>query len=198
MSVAEAITQRVKYMEKGKPFASNLFMEVGPRTSVDKALSRMVKAGKLERVRQGVYMRPKPSQFFGTARPSPLAVLEAVTKSRGEKIQVHGAEALRKLGLSTQTPMAQIFYTNGTSRQIIVGKAIIQLRHASEEKLQGAGTRVGVAISAMHYLGKEGLTSQHVKRIVQSLTPTEQKKLRACRMPEWMRAALEYKTKEEG
>lgn len=51
MSVAESISNRIKHMPKGKPFAGAVFAQVGSRTSVDKALSRMVLSGSLGSVR---------------------------------------------------------------------------------------------------------------------------------------------------
>lgn len=51
--------------------------------------------------------------------------------------------------------------------------------------------RVGVAISALFYLGKGGTTPEHVAVIKKALSPEDLSKLVACRMPKWMRAALE-------
>ncbi len=90
-------------MPKGRPFAGAVFAQVGSRASINKALSRLVQSGTLERVARGVYMRPKMSKYTGrVVRPSPLAVVEVITKANGETIQIHGAEAVRRLGLSTQ------------------------------------------------------------------------------------------------
>ena len=59
MSVAESISSRIKHMPKGKPFAGAVFAQLGSRAAVNKALSRMVLRGSLERVTRGVYMRPQ-------------------------------------------------------------------------------------------------------------------------------------------
>lgn len=190
MSVAESISQRIKRMPKGKPFSGRVFAEAGSTASVHKALSRLVKTGQLQRVVQGVYMRPKQSEFFGAARPSPTAVVEVLAKSKGEKLQVHGAEAVRKLGLSTQTPMKEIYYTSGPSREIKVGKAVVHLRHAPAAVLQGAGTKLGVALSAMFYLGKEQLTPDKTHLILNSLSRLDIAKLKVLKMPSWMRSAV--------
>lgn len=175
MSVAEAISNRIKHMPKGRPFAGNLFAEAGSRTSVDKALSRLVQGGSLERVTRGVYMRPKKSQFTGKVRPSPLAVMEVITKANGETIQVHGAEAVRRFGLSTQMQILPTYYTSGTTREIKVGNAIVRLQHASKDRLQHAGTRVGVALTALHYIGKEGLSAKVVMQVIKGLSSEELK-----------------------
>ncbi|PBV09096.1 hypothetical protein CJU35_04375 [Pseudomonas aeruginosa] len=197
MSVAESISNRIKHMPKGKPFAGAVFAQVGSRASVDKALSRMVLSGSLERVARGVYMRPKQSEYTGKkVRANPIAVMEVVAKARGETIQIHGVEAARRLGLSTQMQVLPTYYTSGSTREIRIGNAVVRLRHASRQRLQQAGTQVGVALTALLYLGKEGLTEQAVGKIASSLSVEEFNKLMACKMPEWMRAALAVSAKE--
>ena len=193
MSVAQAIFNRIKRMPKGRPFAGSMFAQVGSRASVDKALSRLVQSGTLERVTRGVYMRPKMSKYTGrVVRPSPLAVMEVITKANGETIQIHGAEAVRRLELSTQMQVVPTFYTSGSTREIKVGNAVVRLKHVSRDRLQHAGTNVGMALTALHYIGKKGLSPQVVSKITNALSSEELLKLRACRMPEWMRSALVF------
>lgn len=191
MSVAKAISNRVKHMRKGSPFSRTVFAQLGSRTAVDKALSRLVKSGGLERVARGVYMRPKTSKYTGRrVRPSPLTIMMIRAKANGETIQIHGAEAVRRLGLSTQMQVVPTYYTSGTTREMKVGNAVIRLRHASSARLQYAGTKVGTALSALYYLGKEGLSAQIVSSITSSMSSGELHKLKACSMPAWMRSAL--------
>lgn len=197
MSVSESISNRIKHMPKGKPFAGALFAQVGTRASVDKALSRMVLKGFLERVARGVYMRPKQSEYTGRkVRANPIQVMEAVARVRGETIQVHGAEAVRRFGLSTQMQVLPTYYTSGSTREIRIGSAVVRLRHASKQRLQHAGTRVGVALTALMYLGREGLTDMVARKVASSLSSEEFNKLMACKMPEWMRLALHSAAKE--
>lgn len=190
MSVSATITSRIKHMPKGQPFAIERFAEVGTRASVDKALSRLVKAGELERVARGIYMRPKASQIAGKVRPSALTVVKVIAKANGETIQVHGAEAVRLFQLSTQMQTVPTFYTSGSTREIRVGNSRVRLKHASAERLQRAGTKAGLALSALFYLGKEGATPSMVSSIVGKLTSKEFEQLRSCKMPAWMSAAL--------
>lgn len=191
MSVAECISKRIKYMPKGKPFTNAAFAEVGSRTSVDKALSRMVQSGFLERVARGIYMRPKLSEYTGKKiRANPISVMEAVSRSRGETIQVHGVEAARRLGTSTQMQVLPTYYTSGTTREIKIGNAVVRLRHSSSLRLQHADSQAGLALTALLYLGKEGATQQDVSKILSSLNAEEFSKLMACKMYKWLRKAL--------
>jgi len=196
-SVTEAIANRVKYMPKGKPFARAVFAQMGSRTSVDKALSRLVRLGLLERIVRGVYMRPKFNKYVGSfVRPSPTSVMHVITKSNGETTQIHGSEAVRRFGLSTQMQMQPVYYTSGSTRVLKVGKALVHLKHVSSDRLQFAGTKVGLALVALHYVGKEGLSTQVIAKITNGLSSEELIKLRACRMPKWMRSMLTRATDE--
>ena len=190
MSVAETISNRIKHMRKGRPFAGSVFSKVGSRTSVDKALSRLVQAGKLERVIRGIYMRPKESKFLGRVRPSPIQVVEAVARQRRDKLQIHGAEAVRRLGISTQMQVQSVYYTSGSTREIRIGSAVVHLQHVSSEHLQEAGTKVGVALVALFYLGRKEASISVVHTILRSLNREEFRKLQACSMPVWMQSAL--------
>lgn len=191
MSVAESIAKRVKHMRKGKPFNKALFAEEGSRTSVNKALSRMTRSGLLERVARGIYMRPKISEYTGrNVRANPITVMETVAKASGETIQIHGVEAVRRLGLSTQMQVLPTYYTSGSTREIKMGNAVVRLRHSSWQRLQQAGTQAGLALTALFYLGKEGMTDQVIGKILCSLSAKEYSELMACKMPNWMRKVL--------
>jgi hypothetical protein len=191
MSVAETISMRIKYMQKGKPFGIGLFVEVGARAPVDKALSRMVQSGVLERVARGVYMRPKVSKYAGNVRPNPTAVMRVIAKSNGETIQVHGSEAVRMFQLSTQMQTQPTFYTSGSTRELKIGNGIVRLQHASSVQLQLAGKKSGAALVALHYIGKNGLTRQIAQRILTALSSEEVNQLLSCKMPAWMRSAVD-------
>lgn len=49
VSVANVISNRIKHMKKGSPFVGTVFARVGSHSAVNKALSKLVIAGLLER-----------------------------------------------------------------------------------------------------------------------------------------------------
>ncbi|MBE8589575.1 AbiEi antitoxin N-terminal domain-containing protein [Pseudomonas sp. MAFF 301449] len=190
MSVAKSIAKRIQHMPKGRPFLGSLLTQLGSPASVNKALSRLVENGTLERVARGVYMRPKESKYAGKVRASPLTVMRLMTKAKGETVQIHGSEAVRLLGLSTQMQVLLTFYTSGSTRQIHIGNTTIRLQHASRDRFQHANTKVGIALTAFHYIGKEALSFEVVSHIKQALSEDDLETLQACRMPAWMRTKL--------
>jgi len=191
MSLTKSISKRIQKMPKGRPFLGSLLAQCDNRASVNKALSRLVKAGVLERVVRGVYMRPKASKYAGQVRASPVAVIKLMAKANGESLQIHGAEAVRFMGLSTQMQVLATFYTSGTTRQIHIGNTTVRLQHASKDRFQHIETRVGLALTALHYIGEEALSMEIVSRIQKTLSKDEFKSLQTCQMPEWMKTALD-------
>ncbi|MOA04866.1 hypothetical protein D3C78_1244390 [compost metagenome] len=135
-------------------------------------------------------LRPKISPYVGSVRPSALAVIRVIAKQNHETIQVHGAEAARAFHLSTQMQTQPVLYTSGSSREIRIGALTIRLRHVSPEKLQHAGTKVGLALVALFYLGRKGVNPTSVAKIKCELTQAEFKQLVACKIPAWMSKAL--------
>ena len=191
VSTTEAIRAGIRDLPRGKPFTSAHFLKHGARGSVDRALSRLVREGYIQRVSRGVFVRPRTSRFVGTVRPDVLEVVEAIACRTGETVQIHGAEAARRLRLSTQVPTAPVFLTSASSRAIRVGNITVKMIHTSNRRrLQFAGETTGLALCALWYLGKDNVTPETVATIKSVLSPVEFEKLRSADMPAWMTTAL--------
>lgn len=57
--------------------------------------------------------------------------------------------------------------------------------------MQHAGTDVGIAISGLFYLGKDGATPECIAAIKKALSPEDLATLMACKIPKWMRMAIQ-------
>lgn len=164
------------------------------RSAVDKALSRLVEEGVIQRVARGVFVRPKKSRFIGNVMPEVSRVIEVIAKDHGETIQIHSAEAARRFKLSTQMPTIPVYYTSGPSREIRIGNLKVKLMHTtSHRRLQHAGKKPGLALSA-RYLGKNNINAEVIRRIREGLSTEEFEALRTSRMPAWMASAIENYT----
>ena len=142
--VSHLVTQRVKFLRKGRPFSIRCLAELGSSSAISKAVAQLVRRGELERVYRGIYMRPKYSQYTGRVRRSgPWDLVHLIARQNRWALQIHGADAVRRFGLSTQMPVIPIYYTSGSSRSLFVGKAEIRLVHGAPMLMQHAGTRVG-------------------------------------------------------
>lgn len=187
MSVIQQIRNRIQNIDKGDLFSSRDFNEFGNRNVIDKALSRMVQKGEIERAARGLFFRPIKNRFVGNVPINIEIVLKEISKQNGEIFQIHGAEAARQFKISTQVPVKKIFYTNGASRKIKIGNNEIQMLHTSNQrKLQYAGTSVGAAISVLWYLGQKLVTPSIIKTLKYSLTDEEFTQLKNANLTNWM------------
>lgn len=71
------------------------------RLALAAALSRLTKEGAVTRVRRGLYYRPKAT-LFGSSRPHPERLIDAVIRQRGDRAVPSGIEHYSRLGLTTQ------------------------------------------------------------------------------------------------
>ena len=182
-STMNAILRRIRAKHRGSVFTPRQFAHLGTRAAVDQALSRLQRAGRIRRLTQGVYEFPKIHPRIGVLSPSPEGVAKAMAERTGSRITISGAKAANLLGLSTQVPMQNVFWTEGPSRTIRIGNQTVSLKHVAPSKMIGAGTEAGIVIQAVRSLGEKGVHEipvhtlakrlpGAVKRAVKRLTPT--------------------------
>jgi hypothetical protein len=187
-STASSIEGYIMQHGPGEPFATSELLGYGSRASIDQTLSRMAKQGTLERVTPGVYVQPRVSKYVGKVKLTPMQVAGAVARSSGSVLEVHGAEAAREFGLTTQVPVQPIFSTSGRSREIKYGEETIVLRHTSQRRLLFAGRPAGRAFSALLYLGKSEVNAEVLQSVRRRLPEGEFELLASARskMPAWL------------
>ncbi|MCC4595424.1 DUF6088 family protein [Xanthomonas campestris pv. phormiicola] len=199
MTTSQAIRERIATHSAGEPFTPALFAGLGSRAAIDQTLMRMAKAGHIARLGHGLYSVPKPSRFGVKAMPAPEVVAQTLAAAEGATVDVHGAEAARRFGFSTQVPAQPVFYTTGSSHAVRIGKMVVRLQHVAPRKLVLAGRPAGQALSALWYLGKRQVTRATFRRFAEKLPPKEFQALREAKssMPAWMvEALMDYERSE--
>ncbi len=189
MSTAELVRQFVEVQPLGEPFTPAVVLRFGTRKAVDLELARLVKSAALMRLARGIYVRPKSNKYVGIVSPAPFEIAMTIA---GGNVEVHGAEAARIFGLSTQMQVQPVYYTTGPSRRIKYGGMQIKLKHISQRKMVAPGTNVGLAISALWYLGKNQVENATFATIQKRLTEAEYMQLKESvpQMPAWMAEGL--------
>jgi hypothetical protein len=192
MTIAKTLRQAIAALPVGEPFVPAQFLGLASRASIDQTLTRLTKSGDALRVSRGVYVCPKQNQYVGVVMPEPAAIARAVARAQGAEIQVHGADAARRLELTTQVPMQLVYYTNGCSRRLQFGRMQIRLQHANQRRLTLAGRPAGVALCALRYLGRKNVSAKVIAHIRHKLPPAEFEALQAATafMPAWLAEML--------
>lgn len=183
--------KRVRASGRGSVFTPSDFLTVATRSSVDQALSRLVKAGQLRRLARGLYDFPKLHPKLGALSPAPDEVALALARETGSRVQIAGARAANALGLSTQVPAQSTYLTDGPSRRVVLGTRVVDLRHASPKHLIAPGSPVGTVIQALRHVGP--LRAADVASVAASRLSAPDKKTlayAAIQAPAWMRTTL--------
>ena len=183
--------KRVRASGRGSVFTPSDFLIVATRSSVDQALSRLVKGGQLRRLARGLYDFPKLHPKLGPLSPAPDDVAHALARETGSQVQIAGARAANALGLSTQVPAQSTYLTDGPSRRVVLGKRIVDLRHASPKHLIAPGSPAGTVVQALRHLG--AVRAADVAQVAaRQLSAKDKKSLAstALQAPAWMRPTL--------
>jgi hypothetical protein len=98
-----------------------------PFTAVAQALSRLTKAGAIERLSKGTYYRTRPTTL-GKSRPNPAAIQRLAAKRKN--VFPAGIAAANLLGFTTQNPKSAELATSSRSlpRKLIGSDVIIHTR----------------------------------------------------------------------
>ena len=174
-------------------FTLSDFLDLAERPAVDQALSRLARNGKLRRLARGLYDLPKLHPRLGPLSPDPDHVARALARETGSKVQIAGARAAHLLGLTPQVPAQSDYLTDGPSRQVVLRKRVIDLRHASPKQLILPGSAAGAIVQALRHLGPTR-AGDVVRIAARSLSATEKKKKLAASVrqaPAWMRPTLQ-------
>jgi Family of unknown function (DUF6088) len=186
MTLSTQILKATEELPEGAPIAAKALLHLGKRAAVDQALSRLAGRGKLLRASRGIYLRPIESRF-GVRAPSVETVVEEAKARSGETIVSSGAAAANQLGLTTQVPVRQVYQTSGPSRELRLGKQIVQFKHAPRWQLVLANRRAGEVVRALAWAGPK-TARQALQSISHKLTPAEVSELKSAApfLPTWI------------
>ena len=186
------VLDKVKRNPRGTLFFVDSFAKITNTKSANKALERLVKSGELERVAQGIYVRPVIDDHIGKVLPSIEEIAVAIAKRDRATIVPTGSYAMYKLGLTTQVPLNIVFYSDTSARKIKIGKQIITFKKASSKNLSFIGEISMLAIQALRTIGKDKVTEDEIKQIKKILKNENPKHLQHDLLlaPVWIRKLI--------
>jgi hypothetical protein len=165
ISIEIQVLDKIKRSLRGTLFFVDSFTKIANAKSINKSLERLVKSGEIERVTQGIYVRPVIDKYIGKVLPSIEQIAVAIAKRDRATIVPTGSYAMYKLGLTTQVPLNIVFYSDTSARKIKIGKQTITFKKASSKNLAFVGEISTLAIQALRTIGKEQATAEEIKQI---------------------------------
>jgi hypothetical protein len=159
-TVENRIVSRIYGKGRGWVFTPTHFLDLGSRSAVGNALSRLTAAGTIRRLAFGLYDYPATDPVLGMVAPSADAIARALVARDAIRIQPSGAYAANLLGLSDQVPSRIVFLTDGPGRKVSIGKREIILQHTTPRNMATAGRISGTIIQALRHLGRDQVDDQ--------------------------------------
>jgi hypothetical protein len=191
--VADKIVARIKALG-GNPVAVSDLLDLGLRPTVKQSLSRLARAGTIQRVGHGLYAWPRYSQLLQENVPPPVDQLaRAWARRHALRIIPFGAHAANLLGLSTQVPAKYVYYTNGRSRQAILGGVKVKFLNRGPRTMNVEGELPAMMFQALKYIGVNGVTPEVMGRLRRLLRARDRADIRSSLglAPVWMRPILD-------
>ena len=176
-SVEKQIEKSIKSKQNGVLIIPDDYMGYGSSDAVRKALDRLENKQIIVRVAQGIYVRPKISKLIGPLVPTAEEVGEAIAKRDRIRTIPTGRYALNALGLSTQVPMNIVLLTDGSPREIKVGKRKIKFKKTTPKNLLAKGKISRLVIQALKEIGNGKVTTEEEIKIIGLLKKEDTKDL---------------------
>jgi Family of unknown function (DUF6088) len=189
-SLTDTILARAGRLPEGTPVGTSMFLDLGTKPAIRKALLRLLRAQKLLRVSRGNYVVPVVSRF-GSSAPSADRLIEELSRQSGEDIVPSGATTANALGLTTQVPVQMVYWTSGRSRKLNLGKLVLHLEHVPAWQLALAKEPAGEIVRALVWAGPERVLTV-LKELEGKIPRTEILKVaqQVSRFPRWLASAL--------
>lgn len=191
-SVETHILEKIRTIPKGALIFPEDLQHLGSAEAVRVALHRLEKESSIKRVAQGIYVRPKISKLIGALVPSAEEVAEAIAKRDRIRTLPTGSYALNALGLSTQVPMNIVLLTDGSPREIRVGKRKIKFKKTTPKNLLAKGKISRLVIQALKEIGNGKVTEEEENKIIALLQKEDIKDLKHDRTlaPVWIQKIM--------
>lgn len=178
----QSIEKQIEKSIKSKPMGSLVspgdYLSYGSSDAIRKSLERLQDKKVIVRVAQGIYVRPKISKLIGLLVPTAEEVAEAIAKRDRIRTVPTGGYALNALGLSTQVPMNIVLLTDGSPREIKVGKRKIKFKKTTPKNLLAKGKISRLVIQALKEIGNGKVKEEEEKKIIALLKNEDEKDLK--------------------
>ncbi len=173
-SVITLILERFRQKRDGEILSAYDFLDLGEYHAVRKALLRLDKAGKIQRVMRGLYYCPRYCKLIDEYEaPSPDNVAKTLARKYGWTIAPCGATALNQLGLSAQVPAKWSYISDGPYHKFQVGSVTIEFRHRTNREISKISSKTATIIQALKAIGKDNVAEKQLNLLRCQLSDKE-------------------------
>ena len=172
--IYDEIKNRIKLYKDGEIFFTTDFKDIASLATIRKCLSRQVKDGKIRRIIDGAYEKPKFSNILGEYLPTdPEKLAYGLARKYHWTISPCGDVALNKLGLSTQVPAVWSYVSDGPYRDFSLDNIKISFKHKTNREISFISDISIMVIEALKTLGKDKIDNKTINILKKRLTNKE-------------------------
>lgn len=149
----------------GKIFFLDDFSKYGSSDNIRKVLSRLEQEGLVERLAQGIYLKPKKDPLLGTLYPTTEEIAKQIAQRDKARIAPTGVLALYLLGLSTQVPLKAVYLSDGSQREVKIGNRSIQFKKTVPKSFAIRDELLHLIVQAFKEVGQDKVTEGFLQKI---------------------------------
>ena len=178
---------------QGKIFSINDFYELGTKNTIKSVLYRLNKEGKVVRLLDGLYTKPKYSKILKEySYPDTNAVAKKIADKFSWTIVPAEDMALNYVGISTQVPNEYIYISDGAYREYLYRNKKIIFKHTTNRNITSYSRELSILIQAIKALGKDKISERDIKRLAfYAERIKEDLKKDTLKLPFWIQEVLE-------
>lgn len=171
---SKQIQDRIGVAADGTIFVNSDFADIADSETVRRNLNRLTRAGRLRRILNGVYEKPKYSKLLEEyVAADPDAVAQALARSYHWTIAPCGNTALNLLGLSTQVTAVWSYISDGPYKTYAWNSTKLEFKHRTNKEITGLSYMTSLVIQALKTLGKANVTPEIVRTLSERLSDDE-------------------------
>jgi len=177
-SIENKILSRIYGNGRGWTFFQKDFSDLGSRTAIDNALTRLLEKGTIRRVLRGLYDYPRYSELLsGQLSPDLNQVARALARKFGWRIQPSGAAAMNMIGLSTQVPAKVVYLSDGPNKSYQVEQTTLIFENTALKDSGYKWPESSLIVQSLKSLGANHISDDVVDRIRKWLKPELRSKI---------------------
>ena len=183
------IRERISNAEAGTVFASSDFADIADMTTIRKSLQRLTQSGILRRILNGIFEKPKYSEFLKEyVAVDPDAVAKALARSYHWTIFPCGNTALNQLGLSTQVTAVWSYVSDGPYKTYEWNSTRLEFKHRTNKEITGLSYMTGLVIQALKTLGRANVTTEIIEMLSVKLSEKDKEAMlkEAAESTDWV------------
>lgn len=153
----------------GEIFFAEDFYKYGSAGNIRLTLFRLENEGILERLAQGIYLKPQKDPLLGTLYPTTEEIAKQIAQRDKARIAPTGVFALFLLGLTTQVPLKAVYLSDGSQREIKIGNRSIQFKKTVPKSFAIKDELLHLIVQAFKEVGQKEVTNDFLEKIKPSI-----------------------------